>query len=125
MNIVATLKHIASKSSNYGRPLEYLMFEHDTNGRPVRDEEGNLQMRKCFIIDGINCTPFSFDMECERLNWQYHKNQKRDEIKSHHYILSFDPKDQKECGLTPERANSWAWNLHPGVSRTSTIVCTR
>ena len=40
MNIVATLKHIASKSSNYGRPLEYLMFEHDTNGKPIRDEEG-------------------------------------------------------------------------------------
>ena len=125
MNIVATLKHIASKSSNYGRPLEYLMFEHDTNGRPVRDEEGNLQMRKCFIIDGINCTPFSFDMECERLNWQYHKNQKRDEIKSHHYILSFDPKDQKECGLTPERAQQlgmeFASKCFPGHQ---TIVCT-
>ena len=43
---MATLKHIASKSSNYGRPLEYLMFEHDTNGKPIRDEEGNLQMRR-------------------------------------------------------------------------------
>ena len=125
MNIVATLKHIASKSSNYGRPLEYLMFEHDTNGKPIRDEEGNLQMRKCFIIDGINCTPFSFDMECERLNWQYHKNQKRDEIKSHHYILSFDPKDQTECGLTPERAQQlgmeFASRCFPGHQ---TIVCT-
>ena len=122
---MATLKHIASKSSNYGRPLEYLMFEHDTNGKPTRDEEGNLQMRKCFIIDGINCTPFSFDMECERLNWQYHKNQKRDEIKSHHYILSFDPKDQTECGLTPERAQQlgmeFASRCFPGHQ---TIVCT-
>ena len=122
---MATLKHIASKSSNYGRPLEYLMFEHDTNGRPVRDEEGNLRMRKSFIIDGINCTPFSFDMECERLNWQYHKNQKRDEIKSHHYILSFDPKDQTECGLTPERAQElgmeFASRCFPGHQ---TIVCT-
>ena len=122
---MATLKHIASKSSNYGRPLEYLMFEHDTNGKHIRDEEGNLQMRKCFIIDGINCTPFSFDMECERLNWQYHKNQKRDEIKSHHYILSFDPKDQTECGLTPERAQElgmeFASRCFPGHQ---TIVCT-
>ncbi|WP_092997390.1 relaxase/mobilization nuclease domain-containing protein [Sarcina sp. DSM 11001] len=122
---MATLKHIASKSSNYGRPLEYLMFEHDTNGRPVRDEEGNLRMRKCFIIEGINCTPFSFDMECERLNWQYHKNQERDEIKSHHYILSFDPKDQTECGLTPERAQElgmeFASRCFPGHQ---TIVCT-
>lgn len=122
---MATLKHIASKSSNYGRPLEYLMFEHDTNGKPIRDEEGNLRMRKCFIIEGINCTPFSFDMECERLNWQYHKNQKRDEIKSHHYILSFDPKDQTECGLTPERAQQlgmeFASKCFPGHQ---TIVCT-
>ena len=82
-------------------------------------------MRKCFIIDGINCTPFSFDMECERLNWQYHKNQKRDEIKSHHYILSFDPKDQTECGLTPERAQQlgmeFASRCFPGHQ---TIVCT-
>ena len=101
------------------------MFEHDINGKPIRDEEGNLQMRKCFIIDGINCTPFSFDMECERLNWQYHKNQKRDEIKSHHYILSFDPKDQTECGLTPERAQQlgmeFASRCFPGHQ---TIVCT-
>lgn len=101
------------------------MFEHDTNGKPIRDEEGNLQMRKCFIIDGINCTPFSFDMECERLNWQYHKNQKRSEIKSHHYILSFDPKDQTECGLTPERAQQlgmeFASGCFPGHQ---TIVCT-
>ena len=64
-------------------------------------------------------------MECERLNWQYHKNQKRSEIKSHHYILSFDPKDQTECGLTPERAQQlgmeFASRCFPGHQ---TIVCT-
>jgi len=37
------------------------------------------------------------------LNAQYHKNQKPDEIKSHHYIISFDPKDA-ENGLSGEKA---------------------
>lgn len=122
---MATLKHIASKSPDYGKPLEYLMFEHDANGSPVRDEEGNLRMRERFIIDGINCSPFSFELECERLNWQHHKNQGKEEIKSHHYILSFDPKDQDECGLTPERAQQlgmeFASRCFPGHQ---VIVCT-
>jgi hypothetical protein len=51
------------------------MFEHDRNGTPLRDAEGNLIMRDSFILDGINCTPLSFDKECEMLNWKYHKNQ--------------------------------------------------
>ena len=122
---MATLKHIASKSPDYGKPLEYLMFDHDVNGSPVRDENGNLRMRKHFIIDGINCSPFSFDMECERLNWQYHKNQGKSDIKSHHYILSFDPKDREECGLTPERAQQlgmeFAARCFPGHQ---VIICT-
>ena len=32
------------------------------------------------------------------------KNQNYNEIKSHHYILSFDPNDKDEHGLTGERA---------------------
>ena len=57
---MATLKHLASKSADYGKPIKYLMFEHDRNGTPLRDAEGNLIMRDSFILDGINCTPLSF-----------------------------------------------------------------
>ena len=33
---MATLKHLASKSADYGKPIKYLMFEHDRNGTPLR-----------------------------------------------------------------------------------------
>ena len=102
---MAILKHIASKNSDYSKALEYLMFEHDEKtGRTLRDENGKLIMRNRFIIDGINCDAYSFDKACERVNAAYHKNQTKNEIKSHHYILSFDPRDGPECGLTVERA---------------------
>ena len=102
---MATLKHLASKSADYGKPIKYLMFEHDRNGTPLRDADGNLIMRDSFILDGINCTPLYFDKECEMLNWQYRKNQNYNDIKSHHYILSFDPKDKEEGLLDPAHAH--------------------
>ena len=37
-------------------------------------------------------------------NKKFNKNQKREDIKSHHYIISFDPADAAECGLTGKRA---------------------
>ena len=40
------------------------------------------------------------------LNADFHKNQTRGEVKSHHYIISFDPKDVTECGLTGEKAQA-------------------
>ena len=63
-----------------------------------------MQLREEYYLDGVECDPFSFDMECKELNTRFRKNQKYDEIKSHHYIISFDPKDRDECGLTGERA---------------------
>ena len=43
-------------------------------------------------------------MERRELNALYHKNGSYDEIKSHHYIISFDPKDTTENRLTGEQA---------------------
>ena len=57
---MATLKHIASKSADYKRALEYLIFEHNENGAPVRDGAGNRLMRDRFILEGINCEPSCF-----------------------------------------------------------------
>lgn len=37
-------------------------------------------------------------------NKKFNKNQKKEDIKSHHYIISFDPADAAECGLTGKRA---------------------
>ena len=104
---MAILKHIASKSSNYGAALKYLVFEHDELFKvPVRDEKGNCIMRKEFYLGGLNCEPYSFDAACQQLNREYQKNKNKDEIKSHHYIISFDPADKDECGLTGERAQA-------------------
>ena len=102
---MAILKHIASKNADYGKSLEYLMFEHTESGSPVRNAEGDMIMREQFLLDGINCNPYSYDKECEMLNAQVHKNQKYSDIKSHHYIISFDPADNADGKLTAELAH--------------------
>ena len=91
---MAILKHIASKSSNYGAALEYLIFKHDELRKtPILDQNGNRIMRDEFYLDGLNCEPYSFDAACQQLNREYQKNKNKNEIKSHHYIISFDPRD--------------------------------
>ena len=42
---------------------------------------------------------------CELLQTSMKKNREPRDIKSHHFILSFDPKDA-ECGLTLEKAQA-------------------
>lgn len=123
---MAILKHIASKNANYGEAQRYLLFQYDEHTKkPILDKSGELIPRKEYYIDGINCDPFSFDLECKELNAQYHKNQNFDEIKSHHYILSFDPKDAEEHGLTGEKAQQlgleYAQKNFPGHQA---LVCT-
>lgn len=123
---MAILKHIASKNADYGEAQRYLIFQYDEyTGKPVLDENGKMQLREAYYLDGINCDPFTFDMECRELNARFGKNQQYDEIKSHHYIISFDPKDRKENALTGERAQQlgmeYAKKSFPGHQA---LVCT-
>lgn len=123
---MAILKHIASKNADYGEAQRYLLFQYNEDTmKPILDENGRLIPREEYYLDGINCDPFTFDMECKELNAQYRKNQTFDEIKSHHYILSFDPKDTEESGLTGERAQQlgleYARKNFPGHQA---LVCT-
>ena len=53
----------------------------------------------------------SFDKECELTNAHFHKNKKREDIKSHHYIISYDPSDVTENGLTGPRAHAISLEL--------------
>lgn len=107
MIIVAILKHVAGKSADYGAALDYLKYEHDeVLKKPLLDANGNWVLRRDILLEGINCEPELFDVECEILNAQYHKNQNYDEIKTHHYLISFDPADKDECGLTGEQAQA-------------------
>ena len=45
-------------------------------------------------------------MACLIANRKYGKNGGREDVKTHHYIVSFDPKDAVENGLTMERAQA-------------------
>ena len=44
----------------------------------------------------IRMTEEDFAVACMRANLRYGKNQKREDVKSHHYIISFDPRDAAE-----------------------------
>ena len=123
---MAVIKHIASKNSDYGESERYLIFQHNEyTQKPILDEEGHMILREEYYLDGLNCDPFSFVSECQELNSYYHKNKNFNEIKSHHYIISFDPKDREECGLTGERAQqlglTFAKKNFPGHQA---LVCT-
>ena len=123
---MAILKHIASKNTDYGEAERYLIFQHDEyTQKPILDDNGNMLLREEYYLDGINCDPFTFDVECRETNAFFHKNQSFNDIKSHHYIISFDPKDQEEHGLTGEQAQKvgveYARESFPGHQA---LVCT-
>ena len=104
---MAVLKHTSSKNTNYTDIINYMLFKYDeTIDKPILDDLGYPIMRDEYYIDGINCDPMTFDFECKRLNTEYKKNQTYKEVKTHQYIISFDPKDVTEHGLTGERAHA-------------------
>ncbi len=105
---MAIIKHISIKNLNYNAATDYLTLKHDEfTNKMILDEMGNPIPRENIILSGINCEPFSFGAECEATNAFYHKNQTREEIKAHHYIISFDPRDRDENGLTLELHILW------------------
>ena len=102
---MAVIKHIAVKNTRYVDAVNYLEFQHnELTNKPIRDKNGQLIERDGILIDGVNCTPQSFPRDCTELNQRYGKNNSKQEIKAHHYILSFDPRDREDNGLTVERA---------------------
>ena len=102
---MATLKHIASKNADYGAAEQYLTFEHDEfTGKPILDENGRLIPREDYRISSLNCGGEDFAVACMRANLRYGKNQQREDVKSHHYIISFDPRDGPDHGLTMDKA---------------------
>ena len=102
---MATFKHISSKNADYGAAEAYLTFEHDEfTMKPTLDENGRLIPREDYRISSLNCGVDDFAVACMRANLRYEKNQKREDVKSHHYIISFDPRDGTDNGLTVDRA---------------------
>ena len=102
---MATFKHISSKNADYGAAEAYLTFEHDEfTMKATLDENGRLIPREDYRISSLNCGGEDFAVACMRANLRYEKNQKREDVKSHHYIISFDPRDGTDNGLTVDRA---------------------
>lgn len=83
-------------------PIDYQNNEYTQ--KPDRDENGQMILRKEFYLDGLLCDPMEFERVCNKTNQKFHKNENKGEIKSHHYILSFDPRDVEENGLTGQEA---------------------
>ena len=102
---MATFKHISSKNADYGAAEQYLTFEHDEfTMKPTLDGNGQIIPRTGYRISSLNCGGEDFAIACMRSNLKYGKNQKREDVKSHHYIISFDPRDAQDNGLTVDRA---------------------
>ena len=125
---MATIKHLSSKNSNYAAAESYLTFQHNEyTGLPILDEKGRPKLRDSYLLDTLECGESSFAMACLIANRKYGKNGGREDVKTHHiwrhppkrmliysciartaghtkYIISFDPKDAVENGLTMEKA---------------------
>lgn len=109
---MAILKHIASKNASYRDAFNYLVFQHNEfTQKPILNENGKPILREEYYIDGILCKPEGFANACSKTNKRFNKNQKKNEIKSHHYILSFDPRDKEENGLSAEEAQRMGMNF--------------
>ena len=104
---MATLKHISSKNSDYTAIEAYLVYQHDEfTGKQLLDEQGRPKLRESYLLDTLECGDFSFATACLLANRKYGKNTQHGDIKSHQYIISFDPRDAADNGLTMEKAQA-------------------
>ena len=104
---MATLKHISSKNSDYTAIEAYLIYQHDAfTGKQLLDEQGKPKLRDLYLLDTLECGDFSFATACLLANRKYGKNTQHGDIKSHQYIISFDPRDAADNGLTMEKAQA-------------------
>ena len=107
MNCMATLKHISSKNSDYTAIEAYLVYQHDAfTGKQLLDEQGKPKLRDSYVLDTLECGDFSFATACLLANRKYGKNTQHGDIKSHQYIISFDPRDAADNSLTMEKAQA-------------------
>lgn len=123
---MATIKHISSKNANYGDAEKYLTYQHDEfTNKPILDDKGRMIPRDNYRIETILCNNDDFAIACMRTNLKYGKNNLKGDVKSHHYIISFDPRDGTDNGLTIDRAQELGMNFckehFPGHQA---LVCT-
>ena len=75
-------------------------------GLPILDEHGQPRLRENYLLDMLECGENTFAMACLLANRKYGKNAQAGDVKTHHYIISFDPRDVTDNGLTLEKAQA-------------------
>ena len=115
-----------NKNSDYTAIEAYLVYQHDEfTGNQLLDEQGRPKLRESYLLDTLECGDFSFATACLLANRKYGKNTQRDDIKSHQYIISFDPRDAADNGLTMEKAQALGLKFcEENFSGHPAIVCT-
>ena len=104
---MATIKHTSSKNSDLSAAERYLTFQHNEyTGLPILDEHGQPKLRENYLLDTLECGENTFAMACLLANRKYGKNAQSGDVKTHHYIISFDPRDATDNGLTLEKAQT-------------------
>ena len=126
VNCMATLKHISSKNSDYTAVESYLVYQHDEfSGKVILDKQGRPMLRESYLLDTLECGDFLFATACLLANRKYGKNTQHGDIKSHQYIISFDPRDAADNGLTMEKAQALGLKFCSGnFPGHPAIVCT-
>ncbi len=112
---MAILKHISVKNRFYSEAVEYLtcQFDEYTN-KPILDEKGRIMERENYLIDGVNCDVDTFGAECIQTNRFYGKNNSVEDVKAHHYIISFAPGDPITMEQAMEFGKNWLKEFAPG-----------
>ncbi len=104
---MSTIKHTSSKNSDLSAAERYLTFQHNEyTGLPILDEHDQLKLRENYLLDTLECGESTFAMACLLANRKYGKNGNPSDVKTHHYIISFDPRDAADNGLTLEKAQA-------------------
>lgn len=112
---MAILKHIPIKNRYYSSAVEYLtcQFDEYTN-EPILDEKGRIMEREEYLIEGVNCEVDTFGAECIETNRFYGKNNAVKDVKTHHYIISFDPTDNITMAEALAFGKEWLSVFAPG-----------
>ena len=112
---MAILKHISVKNRFYSDAVEYLtcQFDEYTN-KPILDEKGRIMERESYLITGVNCDVDTFGAECIQTNRFYGKNNSVEDVKAHHYIISFEPEDDITMEQAMEFGKKWLAEFAPG-----------
>ena len=120
---MATIKHTSSKNSDLTAPEHYLTFQHNEyTGLPLLDENGRPKLREEYLLDTLECGGQSFAMACLLAKRKDRKKFSPGDVKTHQYIISFEPGDAADHGLTPEKPQALGLQFckenfpgHPGI----------